>query len=160
CARAARVRGGAAGVPGGGGADRGRGPGRREPFTGRVDVPACGRRRPGHQRGGAMRAVNLLPSEQRGGFAGGAGRSKGGAYVVLAALAGLAILAVLYGVASHQISSRRAQVASLSAQAARAKATAAQLAPYTSFQTLREQRMQAVAQLVDSRFDWAHAFHE
>jgi hypothetical protein len=107
-----------------------------------------------------MRAVNLLPPEQRSGFAGGAGRSQGAAYVVLAALAGLAILAVLYGIASHQISSRRAQAASLSAQAARAKAAAAQLAPYTSFQALREQRMQAVAQLVDSRFDWAHAFHE
>ena len=107
-----------------------------------------------------MRAVNLLPPEQRSHFAGGIGRSQGGAYAVLAVLAGLAILAVLYGVASHQISSRRAQVASLSAQAARAKATAAQLAPYTSFQALREQRMRAVAQLVDSRFDWAHAFHE
>jgi hypothetical protein len=107
-----------------------------------------------------MRAVNLLPPEQRSGFAGGVGRSQGGAYAVLAALAGLAILAVLYGIASHQISSRRAQVASLSAQAARAKAAAAQLAPYSSFLALREQRMQAVAQLVDSRFDWAHAFHE
>jgi hypothetical protein len=107
-----------------------------------------------------MRAVNLLPPEQRSRLAGGVGRSQGGAYAVLAVLAGLAILAVLYGIASHQISSRRTQVASLSAQAARAKATAAQLAPYTSFQALREQRMQAVAQLVDSRFDWAHAFHE
>jgi hypothetical protein len=107
-----------------------------------------------------MRAVNLLPPEHRSHFAGGIGRSQGGAYAVLAVFAGLAILAVLYGVASHQISSRRAQVASLSAQATRAKATAAQLAPYTSFQALREQRTQAVAQLVDSRFDWAHAFHE
>jgi hypothetical protein len=107
-----------------------------------------------------MRAVNLLPPEQRSAFAGGVGRSQGGAYAVLAALAGLAILAVLYGIASHQISSRRAQVASLSAQVARAKAASAQLAPYTSFLALREQRMQAVAQLVDSRFDWAHAFHE
>jgi Tfp pilus assembly protein PilN len=107
-----------------------------------------------------MRAVNLLPPEQRSRLAGGVGRSQGGAYAVLAVLAGLAILAVLYGIASHQISSRRTQVASLSAQAARAKATAAQLAPYTSFQALREQRMQDVAQLVDSRFDWAHAFHE
>jgi hypothetical protein len=107
-----------------------------------------------------VRAVNLLPPEQRSRFAGGIGRSQGGAYAVLAVLAGIAILAVLYGMASHQISSRRAQVASLSAQAARAKATAAQLAPYTSFLALREQRMQAVAQLVDSRFDWAHAFHE
>jgi len=107
-----------------------------------------------------MKAVNLLPPEQRSGFGGGAGRSQGGAYAVLAVLAGLAILAVVYGMARHEISSRRGQVASLSAQAARAKATATQLAPYTSFLAVREQRTQAVAQLVDSRFDWAHAFHE
>ena len=37
---------------------------------------------------------------------------------------------------------------------------ATELAPYTSFMAMREQRMQAVSELVDSRFDWAHAFHE
>ncbi|MCW2970756.1 MAG: hypothetical protein JWO23_1883, partial [Solirubrobacterales bacterium] len=107
-----------------------------------------------------MRAVNLIPAEHRGGAAVGAGRSEGGAYAVLAVAAGLALFAFLYGRADKQISSRRAQAATLTTQAQRAQAQAAQLAPYASFIAMREQRMQAVATLVDSRFDWAHVFHE
>ena len=108
----------------------------------------------------AMRAVNLIPAEQRGGAAVGAGRSEGGAYAVLGLLAGIAVLALLYGMAHHQISSRRSEIASVTARAQQAQSAASQLAPYTSFISLREQRTQAVAQLVDSRFDWAHVFHE
>jgi Tfp pilus assembly protein PilN len=107
-----------------------------------------------------MRAVNLIPSDGRTGSAPGARRSGGGAYAVLAVLGGLAILAFLYGIAHHQVSSRRAQVATLNARAQRAQAEAQQLAPYTTFVALREQRMHAVSDLVDARFDWAHAFHE
>ncbi|HEV7527802.1 MAG TPA: hypothetical protein VGO29_02790 [Solirubrobacteraceae bacterium] len=107
-----------------------------------------------------MRAVNLIPSESRSGAGPGVGRSGGGAYAVLAVLGGLVILALLYGIAHHQISSRRAQAASLTARAQSAQAQAAQLAPYTSFTALRQQRLQAVSDLVDARFDWAHAFHE
>jgi Tfp pilus assembly protein PilN len=107
-----------------------------------------------------MRAFNLIPAEERGGAGGGAGKSGGGAFVVLGLLGLLAIFALLYGSARHQISSRRGEVATLSAQAQVAQAQAARLAPYVSFMALHEQRMQAVSQLVDSRFDWAHAFHE
>jgi hypothetical protein len=107
-----------------------------------------------------MRAVNLIPAEQRTGSAVGVGRSEGAAYAVVAVLGGLALLAFLYGRADHQISSRRAEVASLTFQAQSAQAAASQLAPYTTFIALREQRMNAVSTLVDSRFDWAHAFHE
>ncbi|HYB24710.1 MAG TPA: hypothetical protein VED41_12990, partial [Solirubrobacteraceae bacterium] len=107
-----------------------------------------------------MRAVNLIPSEQRTGAPVGAGRSQGGAYALLALIAGLAIMAVLYGKADHAISSRSAQAASLTAQAQRAEAQAGALAPYTSFAALREQRVQAAETLLESRFDWAHVFHE
>jgi hypothetical protein len=107
-----------------------------------------------------MRAVNLIPQDQRGGATRGAGRSQGGAYAVLGVVAGVALLALVYGVAAHQVSSRKAKLVSVEAQAQQAQATAAQLAPYTSFQSLREQRVSAVNQLVNSRFDWAHAFHE
>lgn len=107
-----------------------------------------------------MRAVNLIPAEGRSGAAPGAGRSGGGAYAVLAVLGGLAILALLYGIAHHQVSSRRAQAATLTARAQRAQAEVAQLAPYTGFAALRKERTQAVSDLVDARFDWAHAFHE
>jgi Tfp pilus assembly protein PilN len=107
-----------------------------------------------------MRAVNLIPAEQRSGQPVGAGRSQGGAYAVLVLIAGIAIMAYSYGSADHQISSRHAQVASLTAQAQQAQAAAERLAPYTSFIALREQRTQAVKALVDSRFDWAHVLHE
>jgi len=106
-----------------------------------------------------MKAFNLIPAEERG-TGSGAGKSGGGAFVVLGLLGLLAIFALLYGSARHQISSRRGEVASLNAQAQVAQAQAARLAPYVSFMALHEQRMQAVSQLVDSRFDWAHAFHE
>jgi len=107
-----------------------------------------------------MRAVNLIPAERRSGSAIGAGRSQGAAYAVLAVLGVLAIFAWLYGSAHRQVSSDKAQVASLTARSQQAQAEAERLAPYASFIALRDQRQQAVSQLVDSRFDWAHSFHE
>ncbi len=108
-----------------------------------------------------MRAFNLIPADERSGGVGvSAGKSGGSAYVVLGVLGVLAIFALLYGEASRQISSQTAKIVTLNAQAQAAQAQAAKLAPYVSFKTMHEQRVQAVDQLVDSRFDWAHAFHE
>ena len=108
-----------------------------------------------------MKAVNLIPAEERRSGSGlGAGRSGGTVYAVFGLIAGLAVLALLYGSASHKISSDKAEVASLQARTAQAQARASALSPYTSFVAMREQREHAVEQLVDSRFDWARAFHE
>ncbi len=107
-----------------------------------------------------MRAVNLIPSDQRSGGSVGAGRSGGAAYAVLALLLGFAVLAVLYGKASRTVSSEKSKAAQLTARAQQDKAAAEVLAPYTSFVSLRQQREAAVTSLVDTRFDWAHAFHE
>jgi hypothetical protein len=107
-----------------------------------------------------MRAFNLIPADERGGGGVSAGKSGGSAFVVLGLLGVLAIFALLYGQASRQISSQKSKIATLNTQAQAAQAQAARLAPYVSFKTLHEQRVQAVDQLVDSRFDWAHAFHE
>jgi Tfp pilus assembly protein PilN len=110
-----------------------------------------------------MRAVNLIPSDERrrGASVGvGAGRSQGIAYVVLGVLAGVAVLVLLYGVARHHASSRRSQLATIAAETQRQQEALSALTPYTSFIALREARMKAVAEVVDSRFDWAHAFHE
>ena len=107
-----------------------------------------------------MRAVNLIPAEQRSGAPVGAGRSGGAAFALLGTLAGLALMALLYGIAHHDVSSRTNQVAQLQDRAQQAQSAASQLAPYTSFVALRQQRTQAVETLVDSRFDWAHALHE
>jgi Tfp pilus assembly protein PilN len=107
-----------------------------------------------------MRAVNLIPAEQRTGAPVGAGRSQGAAYAVLALLLGIAGMAVLYGKADHQISANRDQAATLASEAQQAEAQTTELAPYTSFAAMGEQRVQAVETLLESRFDWAHVFHE
>ena len=107
-----------------------------------------------------MKAVNLIPAEERRGAAVGAGRSGGAAYVVMGAVAVLAVLVLLYGLARHQVSDRTGKLASIQVQTQRARESASALSPYTSFMALREQRLQAVEQVVDSRFDWAHAMHE
>jgi Tfp pilus assembly protein PilN len=106
-----------------------------------------------------MKAVNLIPSEQRSGGSVGA-RSEGAAFAVLGLLAGLAILTLLYGLAHHQLASRRAEAATLTAHAQEVQAQAAQLTPYASFMAMREQRLQAISQLIGSRFDWATAMGE
>jgi len=107
-----------------------------------------------------MRAVNLIPADQRDGASVGIGRSQGGAYAVLVLVGGLALFGLLYGRADHQVASRQAQVAALAAQVQRTQSVAEESARYASFTALREQRMQAVSTLVDSRFDWAHVLHE
>ncbi|HEX4465719.1 MAG TPA: hypothetical protein VH025_00905 [Solirubrobacteraceae bacterium] len=107
-----------------------------------------------------MRAVNLIPADQRGGASVGAGRSEGAVYAVLALVAGVAVLMVLYGVAGHQISNRRSEADSIAAKVSQAEVETTALTPYTSFIAMREERQQAVSTLVNERFDWAHAFHE
>jgi hypothetical protein len=107
-----------------------------------------------------MRAVNLIPSEDRRGASVGVGRSDGAAYIVLGAFGLLAVLVLIYGIARHQVSDNKSKLASIAAKTQRAQASAAALTPYTSFIALREQRSKAVEAVVDSRFDWAHAFHE
>jgi hypothetical protein len=79
---------------------------------------------------------------------------------VLGVLGGLALLALLYGIARHEISSNKSKAAELTARAARAETAASALAPYTSFIAVRESRVQAVSMLMNTRFDWAHSLHE
>lgn len=107
-----------------------------------------------------MRAANLIPEEQRGGSANLAGRSQGAALIVVAVLAGLVVLAGFYAYARHQVSSKKAEVAQLQAEAQEVQSEVNRLAPYTKFVALREERMKDVMSLVNSRFDWAHALHE
>ncbi len=108
-----------------------------------------------------MRAVNLIPSEQRSGSAAAlAGRSGGAAYVVVGLICGLAVMALLYGMADREIGAKQAEATRLSAEAQQAQSEASKLAPYTSFVSMREERVKAVQELANTRFDWAHAMHE
>jgi Tfp pilus assembly protein PilN len=106
-----------------------------------------------------MKAVNLIPSEERrGGSAGG--RSGNAAYGVLGALAVLVLMAAAWTLSGKTVTERRAKVASLEQQAAAAETQATQLAAYSTFSDLRKKRAETVASIAHSRFDWAHVMHE
>ncbi len=107
-----------------------------------------------------MRAVNLIPVDQRHGATVGLGRSQGGAYALLAVVGVLALFAYLYGNASHQISSSRSQLAAISVQVTQATSDAGSLAGYETLNATRERRLKAVEELMNSRFDWATVMHE
>lgn len=107
-----------------------------------------------------MKAVNLIPGERRRKSRDVVGRSGGGALIVLGLLAGLAVLAVMYGSARHQISSQAGEATSLTAQTNAIEARTGHLSSYSSFVSMAEDRMRTVSQLVESRFDWSHALHE
>jgi Tfp pilus assembly protein PilN len=110
-----------------------------------------------------MKAVNLIPGEQRqgaGGLSDLTGRSGGAALIVLGVIVGLAVMIAMYGSAHHSISSQNGEVAQIKAETTVVEARAGRLTPYTNFVTMADQRTQTVAQLVQARFDWSHALHE
>jgi Tfp pilus assembly protein PilN len=107
-----------------------------------------------------MRAVNLIPSDQRSGSGSLSGRSGGAALILLGLMVGVAVLAVMYGGAARQISKESGEVSKLEAQTAVVRARTGRLTPYTDFVAMAEQRTKTVAQLVQARFDWSHTLHE
>jgi Tfp pilus assembly protein PilN len=107
-----------------------------------------------------MKAVNLIPAEDRRGAGGAAGRSGGAAYILLAALAALVLLVGVYAATGRQVNDRKAELARVERDAASAEARAQQLAAYTQFNELRVKRTQTVRSIAASRFDWAHGLHE
>jgi Tfp pilus assembly protein PilN len=106
-----------------------------------------------------MRPVNLIPAEER---PGGRRPLRAGplAYLVVAALAAAVIALTALVVTENQISDRQAEVTELQAEAQSIEARAQELAPYTQFAAVREQRLETVTGLADSRFDWRRVLNE
>ena len=107
-----------------------------------------------------MKAINLIPADQRRGAGGAAGRTGGAAYGIIGVLALALIMFAALTVTNRQIKEKSAEATSLEQQAAIRSQQAAALGPYAKFAELRANRVQTVKKLVDSRFDWAHAMGE
>ena len=105
-----------------------------------------------------MRAVNLIPSDQRRGMTRGARPI--GSYLVIAGLAAVVLMASLFAIAGHKVADRKADLARITAQAQAAQARADALAPYARFAAMSQKRVATVTSLAQSRFDWAHVMHE
>jgi Tfp pilus assembly protein PilN len=106
-----------------------------------------------------MRPVNLIPAEER---PGGRRPLRAGplAYLVVGALAAAVIALTALVVTENQISDRQAEVTQLQGEAQSIEARAQELAPYTQFAAVREQRLETVTGLADSRFDWRRVLNE
>ncbi len=107
-----------------------------------------------------MKAVNLIPGEERRGGAGGAGRAGMAAHVVLGVLAALVVMLTVHTLAGRQVDEKRAELADTKAKADRFQAEAKRLAAYSDFAAMRAKRLETVTSLAKSRFDWAGALHE
>ncbi|MGA2471078.1 MAG: hypothetical protein ABSG64_10350 [Solirubrobacteraceae bacterium] len=104
-----------------------------------------------------MRAVNLIPPEQRRGAGGIAGRTGGAVYVIIGALLALVVLGVVYAYAVRDVAKRTTTLAEVTNDVLALQQRAATLNPYTVFQAFAGERIVAVSELAEERFDWARA---
>ena len=105
-----------------------------------------------------MKAVNLIPPEQRRGGAGGAGRSGGAAYALLGGLAVILVALATWVLTQNSVTTNKAELTRVTNAANAAQAEAAALKPYRDFAALRAARVLTVQSLARSRFDWERAF--
>jgi Tfp pilus assembly protein PilN len=113
-----------------------------------------------------MKAVNLLPPDQRGASSkasavpaasqpGGAG-----AYAVLGALAIGVVAAAGLVLTGNNIKDRQAQLDALTAREQAVQAQVGDLKPYADFATLAASRVATVMDLAGRRFDWENALRD
>ncbi len=106
-----------------------------------------------------MRPVNLIPKEERRGE-GAPARAGAASYILVAVL--VAALLAVSGVVltANDIEGKEAELASLEAERGEAQARAAALSEFTSFQEMKDARVETVASLAKSRFDWERVIRE
>jgi len=107
-----------------------------------------------------MRAVNLMPGEDRASRAIRSAGSGGIVYVLLGGLAVMVALVALWAISDNQITDRQTTLDRVSAEAEAAEARAADAAPYAAFATLARDRVETIRSLSATRFDWDHSFRE
>ncbi len=104
-----------------------------------------------------MRAVNLIPAEERRGAGGLAGRSGGVVYVLTGGLALLVALGVIYAFAVHSVAKDKGELAAVTAQVAAVDAESQALQPYVAVAAISAEKVQQVAALALERFNWPTA---
>jgi Tfp pilus assembly protein PilN len=105
-----------------------------------------------------MKAVNLIPSEQRRATPSGAG--SGRSYVVLGVLAVLLAMAVAYVLTSNSVNENTTKAEEARQEADALEAQVAQLGSFTNFAAIKDQRLAAVTAAAQTRFDWERMVRE
>jgi Tfp pilus assembly protein PilN len=105
-----------------------------------------------------MKAVNLIPSDQRRAKA--SGNVSGGAYGVLGVLAVLLVMAVAYVMTSNSVNDNKSKAAEAKHEADAARSRASQLGAFTDFASVKQQRLTSVMAAAQTRFDWERFMRE
>jgi Tfp pilus assembly protein PilN len=105
-----------------------------------------------------MKAVNLVPSEQRKARA--TGERSGGAYVAVGVLGVLLVMALLFVLTTNQVNDSTSKAEAARVQADALEAQAKQLGSFTNFSAIKEQRLVSVMTTAQTRFDWERMLRE
>jgi Tfp pilus assembly protein PilN len=106
-----------------------------------------------------VRPVNLIPPDMRRGDSAPL-RTGPLAYIVLGALALALVGVTMLVLASNEVAEKKDELVTLRREDVAVKARAEALAPYTQFQAMSQQRVETVASLANSRFDWPRVMRE
>ena len=106
-----------------------------------------------------MRAVNLIPQDLRRG-GGAPTRSGVGVYVLIGGLGVLLVALTAWVLVNNSIKENQTKLVQISNQVVVAEARAARLKPYTDFSAMRKVRVETVAALAASRFNWDAAMRQ
>ena len=105
-----------------------------------------------------MKPVNLLPQDQRRRQPSeGGGKS---AYVVLGVLGLLLAMVAVYVVTGNQVTDSQSKAAAAKAEADSLQAQAAKQADYVDFAAIADARLNSVAGVAQTRFDWERFMRE
>jgi Tfp pilus assembly protein PilN len=105
-----------------------------------------------------MKAVNLIPGDQRRAQA--SGENAGSAYVVLGVLVVLLVMAVAYVMTSNSANDSASKAHKAKQEANALEAQVSELDSYTDFASIKEQRLAAVKLAAGTRFDWERLMRE
>jgi Tfp pilus assembly protein PilN len=105
-----------------------------------------------------MKAVNLIPTEQRRAQA--SGKRPGSSYIVIGVLATLLVMVAAYVFTSNNVTKRQNDAAVAKAEADRYEAQAAQRKGFTNFAQIKQMRLASVNTIASTRFDWERLMRE
>ena len=105
-----------------------------------------------------MKAVNLVPNDQRRAQVSGA--QSGSAYIVIGVLVTLLAMVAGYVVTANRATQGENDAAAAKAEADSLEAEVAQRGAFTNFSQVKETRLASVSGVADTRFDWERFMRE
>jgi Tfp pilus assembly protein PilN len=106
-----------------------------------------------------MRPVNLIPPEERHGSQSPL-RTGPLPYIVLGGLVALLVGVVALVMTGNQVSERKDEIVNLKQEDRAAQERAEKLVSYVQLAEMRQQRLETIGSLADSRFDWERVMRE